>query len=109
MYLLAEKHIIRSNHEEYNDWGFNVSTNFCMNFNPQKEVSFIVDGNLITTKVTSIPGNKLDGSEKFVVTSKNEFNEDITTETSGSIYLVCSKFCFTTFSTSVISYIVYLL
>jgi len=91
LYLLAEKHIIRSNHEEYNDWGFNVSTNFCMNFNPQKEVSFIVDGNLITTKVTSIPGNKLDGSEKFVVTSKNEFNEDITTETSGSIYLDSSR------------------
>lgn len=54
-------------------------------------MNFFVDGNLITTKVTPIPGNKLDKSEKFVVTSKDEFNEDISIETSGTIYLVCFR------------------
>lgn len=88
LYLLADKHLVRVNHKKSSSLGpFNISTNFYLNVNPQKEVNFFVDGNLITTKVTPIPGNKLDKSEKFVVTSKDEFNEDISIETSGTIYL----------------------
>ena len=92
MYLLADKYLVRDDHKKSSSLGpFNISSNFHLNFNSQKEVNFSVDGNLITTKVTSIPGNKLDKSEKFVVTSKNEFNEDISIETSGTIYLVCFR------------------
>ena len=83
MYLLADKHLVRVDQKKPNSLSpFNICTNFHLNFNPQKEVNFFVDGKLISTKVTSIPGNKLDKSEKFVVTSKNEFNEDISIETS---------------------------